>query len=138
MDRVGIDEAKVRAPSCAELYVRTVLLQTASPYSLAVREMEWLRRWIRMWAAKVQLVPPLADRDLITVNLESDDPPRAMHGALGPTWRALDARDLRKRVRKRIRGLQDGYTSVDMGLGDDCHPYEAVQLLLHLDSQWFQ
>jgi cyclic-di-GMP-binding protein len=127
-----------RAPTCLELYVRALLMHLSSSYSLTSRELEWTWRWTRGWAYKVTMTQPEAGRDMVSVDLDREEPPRTVRDVQGPSHRFLDLTLVKKSVRKRIRGLEEGYSVAELALGSDVNAYEAANLLAILHQQWFE
>jgi len=76
--------------TCAEVYLRAVLLSLANPYALGTRELAWTRRWSTMWAYKIDLVPTPADGQGYAVDLDGNQPPAWLKAdATGPSTRFL-------------------------------------------------
>jgi cyclic-di-GMP-binding protein len=126
--------------SCAEAYVHGLLGNLANPYSLSVRQMDFVQRWLDKWTALVGLsaqplppgqIPPLA------VDFNSDSaatfPDRLVPG---PAIRYLDLEQLSKTLRNTINLLKQGNTPAQLGLGDDARQPGCENLIMLLYVQW--
>jgi hypothetical protein len=126
--------------SCAESYVQALLAHLANPFSLSVRQMGFVTRWLERWAALAAVsaqplptspIPPLA------VDLESADgivlgtqlEPR-------PSLRYLDLEALAKTLRQTIQLLKQGQSPARLGLGEDARQPGCENLLMLLYVQW--
>jgi len=129
-----------RTPSCADGYVRALLLSLATPYGMTPRSFEWARRWVRRWAGKVTLSAESGARDSVAVNLNNDFAPRARSGSDGSEelLRFLDLSSLRRSVKNRIRALEEGEDPHALGLGSEGAPEELAETLRMLYQQWFE
>ena len=178
-----LTEVSSRKITCADFYARPLLLHLAAPYALNSRELEWTRRWARLWASKVEFVNTAPGSAHFSVNLAGDVAPQHSRReaaapvaaepsgskalvptnpkALAPTnpkapapgspeapnsatalalpspIRYLQMSQLKRSVRKRLQGIEQGQTPESLGLGQDCNGAEATQLLAALRSQWF-
>lgn len=118
-------------------YVEALLMQIAGPYELSTQEFVWLRRWVAHWADKAQLVRQAPQQGGYAVDLA---------GSCGPQWvksgahtlRFLDLTGVSSSVRKRLRRLEEGADPEVLGLGTDCTPKAAENLLRILGRAWFE
>lgn len=127
-----------KSVTCRELYLRIMLAFIAMPYNLLPRELELALRWIWRWSHKVQIVTTHERDGFFGVDLAEDAPPRWMKAVRGPAIRQFDMGELRRSVRKRIKGIEGGVTPQDLGLGPDLSPAEATPLLTNLHKRWFE
>ncbi len=128
-----------RAPTCAELYARALVLHLSAPYSLSTRDFERARRWTRSWAAKISLTSIADGKERFVVDLGTAAPPRARNPETdtAPSIRFLQLSELRRSIRRRTRALEEeGRSPESLGLGRDCPDEEAILLLNHLQRQW--
>jgi hypothetical protein len=121
----------------ASAYVGTLLIHIAGPYALSTQEFVWLRHWVGHWADKALIVRDASPQGGYAVDLG---------GACGPQWmksgahslRFLDLTGVSSSVRKRIRRLEEGVDPEALGLGADCTPKAAENLLKALGRAWFE
>lgn len=137
VERTPLETGVPKPITCFDHYSRALLLHMASPQALSPRELDWTNRWIKQWASKLSFTTPANDKDLLAVDLDGDDPPRIVRDVDSPNFRVIDRTELKKTVRRRLRGLEDGYTAAELGLGNDCDVYQAGELLGNLHRQWF-
>ncbi len=125
--------------TCAEAYVQALLMFLANPYSLSVRQMVFVRRWLEKWASLVNLshqtlppsqIPPLS------VDLASSAGARFAEPAEPATARYLDLEQLAKTLRQTINLLKQGQTPAQLGLGEDARQPGCENLLMLLYVQW--
>jgi hypothetical protein len=131
---------KIKAvSSCAEVYIRALLLHLAHPYGLSARELAWTRRWATMWAYKVDLsLAPEKDQGY-AINLTGNAPPTWVDAAsASPEVRFLDVRNLRRSIKSRIKRLDEGHDPQTLGLGKDAVQPEAGRLLAGLLRAWVE
>ncbi len=126
--------------SCAENYIQTLLMHLANPFSLSVRQMSFVQRWLDKWATLVGLAAqPLAPGPIPSlavdlggtsgVALANDLKPQ-------PNLRYLDLESLSKTLRQTINLLKQGQTCGQLGLGDDARQPGCENLLMLLYVQW--
>lgn len=147
-ERLGLAERTVEDPlrsgkqamPLRASYVEALLLQSASPYELPLRQLTWVSNWARRWSVKVTVLaaPPSsleAKAVPLCVDLGSGDPagylPRAGAGA-----RWLDTTGLRASLKKRIALLDGGADPATLQLGSDCVQPAAGRLLKQLYRRW--
>ena len=125
--------------SCAEVYVRALLLHLAHPYGLGARELGWVRRWASMWAYKVDLsLAPEKDQGY-AVDLSGSTAPNWQDTtSANPEMRFLDVHNLRRSVKSRIKKLDEGQDPQTLGLGKDCVQPDAGRLLSALLRSWIE
>ena len=125
--------------TCAEVYVRAALLALANPSGLALRELQWTRRWASMWAYKVELVAAAEDAQGYAVDLAGNQPPAWIKAdAATPTTRFLETANLRRSVRSRVKKLESGVDPQTLGLGKDCVQPDVGRLLVQLARVWVE
>lgn len=126
--------------SCAESYAQVLLTHLANPYSLSVRQITFVRRWLDKWAALIGLsnqpLPPSPIPQLV-VDLGSScgiafEHERDPQGGL----RYLDLEQLSKTLRQSINLLKQGQTPEQLGLGDDARQPGCENLMMLLYVQW--
>jgi cyclic-di-GMP-binding protein len=123
----------------ASAYAEVLLMELANPYGLSTQEFVRVRRWTGHWADKAQFV--------------RDAPPQGgyavdMAGTCGPVWtsagtsarssRFLDLTEVSSSVKKRLRRLEEGVDPGELGLGHDCTPSVAENLLRTLGRAWLE
>jgi len=125
--------------SCAEVYVRALLIHLAHPYGLGTRELAWARRWATMWAYKVDLsLAPERDQGY-AVDLAGNAPPTwGDTASASPDLRFLSAQNLRRSIKSRIKKLEEGQDPQTLGLGKDAVQPEAGRLLASLLRTWIE
>jgi hypothetical protein len=126
--------------SCAEAYMHGLLANLANPYSLSVRQMAFLRRWLDKWSSLVNLsaqplppgpIPPIA------VDFGGDAPALlAERITAGPQVRYLDLEQIAKTLRQTINLLKQGQTPGKLGLGEDARQPGCESLIMLLYVQW--
>ncbi len=125
--------------TCAEVYLRALLLSLANPHGLGTRELAWTRRWATMWAYKVELVADAPDAPAYAVDLSGNQPPAWLKaGTATPTLRFLETANLRRSVRSRIKKLESGVDPQTLGLGKDCVQPDVGRLLAQLARVWVE
>lgn len=126
--------------SCAEVYVQVVLAHLANPFSLSMRQMGFVQRWVERWATLVGLAvqqPPASSLPLLAIDL---------NGARGPFFAAelqadanpryLELEQLSKTLRQTINSLKQGQTPAQLGLGEDARQPGCENLLMLLYVHW--
>ena len=140
MTTVSAGHRSKSVSTCAEVYVRALLLALANPYSLGSRELAWTRRWATMWAYKVDLVPAAPGMHGYAVDLAGNQPPTWSHGdaADAAMTRVLETANLRRSLRGRIKKLEVGVDPQTLGLGKDCVQPDVARLLNTLARAWVE
>ncbi len=126
--------------SCSEAYAHGLLASLANPYSLSVRQMAFLRRWLDKWSSLVNLsaqplppgpIPPIA------VDFNGDVPAvLAERVTPGTSVRYLDLEQIAKTLRQTINLLKQGQTPGKLGLGEDARQPGCESLIMLLYVQW--
>lgn len=142
----GVEETPVedtvlmgKAPASVKtVYGEALLLHAAGPHELPLRHLLWVARWARRWSAKVAIAsaPPAGDKAVpLCVDLVSSEPAgyRPAQGA-GARW--LDTGELRQSLKRRLLGLEQGRSPIEMQLGDDCWQPACGQVLKHVYQRW--
>ncbi len=126
--------------TCAEVYVRALLLSLANPYALGIRELAWTRRWATMWAYKVELAPAAEDaQGAYAIDAAGNQAPAwTAREAATPATRFLTTANLRRSIRSRIKKLDAGVDPQTLGLGKDVMQPEAGRLLNTLLRSWVE
>ena len=142
-EREGLAQVEVgtanndRTSTCAAVYARVLLLQLANPAALAQREFAWAQRWARRWAPKVQLARATQGQGGLAVDLDSGS--GALWAAAGDhaaSLRFVDCALVAQSLRARLKKLAAGETPESLGLGKDCAPRAAQDLLNNLLHCW--
>jgi cyclic-di-GMP-binding protein len=126
--------------SCTETYVQALLAHLANPYSLSIRQLAFVQRWIENWAALVGLGPqplPASPIPPLAVDMASNEGVVLAHG-LEPhsNLRYLDLEQLSKTLRQTITLLKQGQTPAQLGLGETARQPGCENLLMLLYVQW--
>jgi cyclic-di-GMP-binding protein len=139
----GIAEAEVAAwrsestPTSA--YAAALLLMLARPHGFALRELAWARKWIDYWSRKVRLDRDSPAGEAYAVDLAGHCAPLwAGRGDVSATLRFLDLARVGRSLKKRVRKLDEGAEPRALGLGRDCTPQAAGELLKTLAHAWFE
>ena len=126
--------------SCAESYVQVLLAHLANPFSLSVRQMGFVARWLERWATLVGLATqplPTSPIPLLAVDLTSASGVVFGSGLEPqPHLRYLDLEQLSKTLRQTINLLKQGQTPGQLGLGDDARQPGCENMLMLLYVQW--
>ena len=125
--------------SPAAAYVEALLLAAASLHEHAQRQIAWVARWARRWAAKVRVLaaPPTLSTQAIPlcVDIASDRPAGFMPvNSEGARW--LETAELRRSLKKRLTLLEQGESPARLNLGSDCTQPACEQLLKHVYQRW--
>lgn len=125
--------------SPAAAYVEALLLAAASLHEHAQRQISWVARWARRWAAKVRVLssPPTLSTQAIPlcVDLASDRPAGFMPvNSASARW--LETAELRHSLKKRLMMLEKGEAPAKLNLGEDCTQPACEQLLKHVYQRW--
>jgi hypothetical protein len=141
----GVAEAQMlsahaRVPTgsnCTAAYVRPLLHALANPYGLSQRELAWTRRWTNQWSHKLKIGTAPRRSSAYAVDLDGGAPAQwtAAGGEL-QSRRFIDASELLRSIRRRIRKLAEGAAPVELGLGRDCSAPAASELLGLLLGAW--
>ncbi|HEY7674456.1 MAG TPA: hypothetical protein VH867_04460 [Burkholderiales bacterium] len=123
----------------ASAYAEMLLMHLADPFGLSAQEFARVRRWAGHWADKARLV-----RDAPSQGGHAVD----MSGSCGPAWanagtstrtvRFLDLTEVSSSIKKRLRRLEEGADPGELGLGHDCTPRVAENLLRTLGRAWLE
>ena len=129
-----------RSRSCADLYVRILLVFHANPYELSRAQYALLERWLGEWVPLVPLsrvaprmgegAPPLE------VNLSSAAglrPPDT--GGFSTALRYMDMAGISKEIRVKLVLLSQGQPPQSLGLGD-APADDCIELLEFLQRHW--
>lgn len=130
--------------SCTAIYVQPLLYSLAQPYGLTQRDVQWTRSWIRRFAWKVKLTRAPEKTHAYAIDLS---------GHSGPTWcevttpaakppisegpiRFMDAAELGRSLRRRLRRLEEGDDPASLGLGRGCTQPGTGERLRTLVRDW--
>lgn len=126
--------------SCAETYVQVLLAHLANPFSLSVRQMGFVARWLERWATLVGLATqPLPTSPIPSLVVDLTSANSVVFGAgleAQPHLRYLDLEQLSKTLRQTINLLKQGQTPGQLGLGEDARQPGCENLLMLLYVQW--
>jgi hypothetical protein len=126
--------------SCTENYVQALLAQLANPFSMSVRQMSFVQRWLEKWSSLVGLASqPLPSSMIPSLAVDMDGPNGVMFAddiANRTNLRYLDLEQLSKTLRQNINLLKQGQTPRQLGLGDDAQQPGCENLLMLLYVQW--
>ncbi len=125
--------------SAAATYVEGILLGAANLHEQNPRQLAWIARWARRWAAKVRILaaPPTLTTNAIPlcVDLGSDRPAGYMPlDTVGARW--LETAELARSLKKRLRLLEKGEPPAKLNLGEDCTQPACEQLLRQAYQRW--
>jgi cyclic-di-GMP-binding protein len=128
-----------KTPSSAQaVYAEALLLHAAGPHELPLRHLLWVARWARRWSAKVVVSssPPADEKTVpLCVDLASSEP-AGYRPAEGATARWLDTTGVRQSLKRRLLGLDQGHSPIELQLGDDCWQPACGQVLKHAYQRW--
>lgn len=126
--------------SCAESYLQVLLVHLANPFSLSVRQMGFVARWLERWATLVGLAPqPLPTSPIPSLAIDLGGSRGVVFGGEvepQPQVRYLDLEQLSKTLRQTINLLKQGQTPGQLGLGEDARQPGCENLLMLLYVQW--
>lgn len=126
--------------SCTENYVQALLAQLANPFSMSVRQMSFVQRWLEKWSSLVGLATqPLPSSMIPSLAVDMDGPNGVMFAddiASRTNLRYLDLEQLSKTLRQNINLLKQGQTPRQLGLGEDAQQPGCENLLMLLYVQW--
>ncbi len=126
--------------SCAEVYVQVLLAHLANPFSLSVRQVGLVQRWVERWATLVGLAeqqPPASPIPPLAVDLNgARGPVFAAELLPGANSRHLELEPLAKTLRQTINLLKQGQTPAQLGLGEEARQPGCENLLMLLYVQW--
>ena len=132
-DTVPVGRKSKSVSSPAEVYARALLLAIANPYTLSVRELTWARRWSAKWAYKVEFSQ--GGKDCYAVDPTAGSPP-AWHANAPAKALSLDAAEIRRSIRSRLKKIEAGEDPESLGLGNDCILPDCARLLQTLSKAW--
>ncbi len=124
--------------SCAEHFIRAVLIAQADPYELSRMQFQVVNRWAEEWAPLVNIsrdIPATAkDTPPLTIDLVNSE--CVSPNASGPAVRYLDTAELGKNLRIKIALLRQGQAPSGLGLGDDVSVEFCLPLMEKLHQYW--
>ena len=125
--------------SCADHFIRTVLLCQADPYELTRSQLQLVNRWLDGWTSLVVItrdIPASAKTSPpIAIDLESSG--CILHPASrGAAIRYLDMSELGKNLKIRMVLLQQGQAPSQLGLGESLPPDFCLSLIEKLHRHW--
>ncbi len=129
--------------SPALLYVETLLLAAARPYTLRPKQLANVVYWAHRWAGKVSLLPS-PPADLRTPPLCANLADALPAGFVAPSTqtsadsalRWLDLAMLRKTIKQRLLKLAAGATPQELKLGKNCTQPGCERLLRQVYGDW--
>jgi len=120
-------------------YAELALLDLAHPYGLSLREFGWARAWVRSWSRRMTLRSTTPARGAVAVDLAGRaGPTRAGSDSGASTLRYFDLSKVRGSIDELVRGLEKGAEPEALGLGSDCAPLAAQELLKALRRVWLE
>ncbi len=125
--------------SCADHFIRAVLICQADPYELTHSQLQLVNRWLEAWTPLVTIAKdiPISAKTSqpIAVDLESPDciMQRASRGA---GIRYLDMSELGKNLKIKMALLQQGQVPSQLGLGESLRPDFCLSLIEKLHRHW--
>lgn len=126
--------------SCAESYAQALLVHLANPFSLSVRQMAFVSRWLQRWATLVGLATqPLPSGPIPSLAIDLTSSGGVVFGTglePQPHLRYLDLEQLSKTLRQTINLLKQGQTPGQLDLGEDARQPGCENLLMLLYVQW--
>lgn len=123
--------------TCTAVYTQVLLLQLANTGALAQREFLWTSRWARRWASKVSLWRSAENGGGLAVDLDGQSGPQwTRAGTPGAALRFIDCSQVARSIRTRQQKIAEGATPESLGLGRDCPPVAAEELLNALLHCW--
>jgi hypothetical protein len=135
-----VDSARKLETSCAEVYVRALLLAQANPNELRQKQHAQVQRWLIRWAQHVPVRhSPPADKTLPPLLLDfaaASGAYREADAAARNTSAWLDISDLARILKKSVVLLRKGESPDSLGLGEDCTMPGVEQLLVLLFRLW--
>lgn len=122
-----------------DAYVEALLLAAASLHEHSQRQIAWIARWARRWAAKVRVLasPPTLSTQAIPlcVDISSDQP--AGYRPLGSAdARWLETSELRRSLTARLAMLERGEAPAKLNLGEDCTQPACEEVLKLVYQRW--
>ncbi|WP_374355882.1 hypothetical protein, partial [Chitinimonas sp.] len=126
--------------SCNAAFLQALLLASANPSAMPVRQIAWTDKLIDRWSNQASLqaeLPADTQRGVLAINLEQPgeirrhDPPPT-----GETWRYLDIDPIARSIKKRIKYLRAGESPAQLGLGEEYANENAEQFLTNLYQEW--
>ena len=134
------DPARKSDTSCAEVYVRALLLAQANPNELRQRQHAQVQRWLIRWSQHVPVRrSPPADKSLPPLLLDFSAAAGAFREADAgdrSTSAWMDISDLARTLKKCVVLLRKGESPDSLGLGEDCTMPGVEQLLVLLFRLW--
>lgn len=126
--------------SCTEAYVQALLVHLANPFSMSVRQLSFVQRWLEKWSSLVGLATqPLPASMIPSLAVDMDGSAGVMFAddiGTASNLRYLDLEQLSKTLRQTINLLKQGQTPGQLGLGDDAKQPGCENLLMLLYVQW--
>lgn len=146
-ERSGIGERQVKdtlrhgrnASSPRVAYIEAMLLHTANPHELPLRQLGWVARWARRWSAKVSVLAtapaPGSPVTALCIDLASNQP-AGYRTLAGASARWLDTTEVRPSLKKRLALLESGTSPAELQLGDDCAQPACSEVLKMVYRRW--
>jgi cyclic-di-GMP-binding protein len=130
-----------RAPlSCKQLYLETVLHESANLYSVSAAQMQAFGHWLPNWLTAVDLtasVPAESSRSPLAIDLDGDSGAHlARELAPAGTLRYLDTSLLAPMLRDLAAAVRTGKLPPELNAGRDLPRPAIERLLTHLYVQW--
>lgn len=127
--------------SCADHFIRTVLICQADPYELPRKQFRLVNRWLDEWVSLVTVdpKPPANAKETPPLVIDLESAGCIQHPApapAGPTIRYFDVSDLSKHLRIKAALLEQGQMPAQLGLGEDLSPASCLALIEKLHRHW--
>ncbi|MEI7613801.1 MAG: hypothetical protein WCK63_12905 [Betaproteobacteria bacterium] len=127
--------------TCQSTYLRLLLSELASPYSLSVRDQNLVRRWANIWSPLVSLHSVLPGEAVpkYAVDLTHNVGLRSTTGtAQIKHLRRLESSGLSQHLKHLRQQLRQKISPAELGLGDGFSPQQCKRLLQKLSHPWSQ
>jgi hypothetical protein len=134
-------ESSLQPTHCSAAYIKLLMIDLASPYSVSVRNFNLIRRWAAMWAPLVSLQQLESERELppylIEMTVDAPLHPSAGITQAGKDARRLEASRLNARIAHMLGQLRQRVAPSELGLGEETGEH-VIGLLEHLSRPWTQ
>lgn len=121
-------------------FIQALLLASANPSAMPVRQIAWTDRLLDRWSnqAGLLMAPPAdVERGVLAFRLdEAGELKRHEKPPVGPTWRYVDIEPIGRSIKKRIKYLRAGESPAQLGLGEEYAAGSAEQNLINLYQEW--
>ena len=131
-------ELSGEASSCADEYIRMLMLSTISGNNLTVPQINLIDRWLIGWSGCVQLARKYQEGlHHYYVSLKAGcGPEKVGSPGDGKSCRYWGMTELSDKVRQTLQQLESGATPKSLDLGAEGRASAAIELLKHLATHW--